>query len=88
MFKDIDIKFVNKEITPFGGLSLFFIMLEKCGFQWYTKAADQGVLMAQYNLGLCYQNGTGVAQDYEQAVRLYTPLAKRGFASAQYNMAV
>ena len=24
MFKDIDIKFVNKEIAPFGGLSLFF----------------------------------------------------------------
>ena len=33
MFKDIDIKFVNKEITPFGGLSLFFKMLEKCGFE-------------------------------------------------------
>lgn len=25
-----DIKFVNKEIMPFGGLSLFFRMLEKC----------------------------------------------------------
>lgn len=32
MFKDVDIKFVNKEITPFGGLSLFFKMLEKCGY--------------------------------------------------------
>ncbi len=28
MFKDIDIKYVDKEITPFGGLSLFFKMLE------------------------------------------------------------
>ena len=27
-----DIKFVNKEITPFGGLSLFFKMLERCHF--------------------------------------------------------
>lgn len=27
MFKDIDIRFVNKEITPFGGLSLFFKMI-------------------------------------------------------------
>ncbi len=27
--RDCDIKFVNKEITPFGGLSLFFKMLEK-----------------------------------------------------------
>ena len=28
--RDCDIKFVNKEITPFGGFSLFFKMLEKC----------------------------------------------------------
>ena len=38
MFKDIDIKFVNKEITPFGGLSLFFKMLEKCGFEQELQA--------------------------------------------------
>ncbi len=31
MFKDIDIKFVDKEITPFGGLSLFLKMVERCG---------------------------------------------------------
>lgn len=30
--RDCDIKFVNKEITPFGGLSLFFKMLERCRF--------------------------------------------------------
>lgn len=33
MVSDIEIKFVDKEITPFGGLSLFFKMLEKCGFE-------------------------------------------------------
>ncbi len=32
MIRDYDIKFVNKEITPFGGLSLFFKMLDKCHF--------------------------------------------------------
>ena len=31
--RNCDIKFVNKEITPFGGLSLFFKMLEKCHFE-------------------------------------------------------
>lgn len=30
--RDYDIKFVNKEITPFGGLSLFLKMLERCRF--------------------------------------------------------
>lgn len=38
MFKGIDIKFVNKEIAPFGGLSLFFKMLEKCGFEQELQA--------------------------------------------------
>lgn len=33
MMRDYDIKFVNKEITPFGGLSLFLKMLEKCHFE-------------------------------------------------------
>lgn len=33
MFKDIDIKFVDEEITPFGGLSLFLKMVERCGFE-------------------------------------------------------
>lgn len=31
--RNCDIKFVNKEITPFSGLSLFFKMLEKCHFK-------------------------------------------------------
>ena len=32
MMRDYDLKFVNKEITPFGGLSLFLKMLERCHF--------------------------------------------------------
>ena len=32
MICDYDIKFVNKEITPFGGFSLFLKMLERCHF--------------------------------------------------------
>ena len=32
-----DIKFVNKEITPFGGLSMFFKMLEKCRFDEHLQ---------------------------------------------------
>lgn len=33
MISDLEIKFVNKEITPFGGLSLFLKMLDKCSFK-------------------------------------------------------
>lgn len=32
LFANTDLRFVNKEITPFGGLSLFFKMLERCRF--------------------------------------------------------
>ena len=33
MVSNIGIKFVDKEITPFGGLVMFFKMLEKCNFE-------------------------------------------------------
>lgn len=37
---DCELKFVNKEITPFGGLSLFFKMLEKCHFEDHLSTCD------------------------------------------------
>lgn len=37
---DFDIKFVDKDITPFGGLSLFFKMLERCHFEEQLKQCD------------------------------------------------
>lgn len=33
MMSGYDVKFVNKEITPFGGLSLFLKLLDKCHFE-------------------------------------------------------
>ena len=35
--------------------------------QWYTRAAIQGYMPAQHNLGVLYMTGEGVAQDYEEA---------------------
>jgi TPR repeat protein len=32
----------------------------KQAIQWYTKAAEQGDVDAQYNLALMYKNGEGV----------------------------
>lgn len=49
MFSSIDIKFVNKEITPFGGLSLFFKMLEKCNFEGALR--DSGIPCQGSNRG-------------------------------------
>jgi TPR repeat protein len=50
------------------------------------KAAAAGDATAQNNLGSCYSNGQGVAQDYEQAVIWYAKAAEQGVACAKYNL--
>ena len=54
----------------------------------YRAAANRGDRVAQYNLGLCYQKGYGVAQDHKQAVYWYTKAANQGHADAQNNLGV
>lgn len=40
----------------------------KKAVEWYTKAAEQGLPMAQCNLGICYKNGDGVEKNLEEAI--------------------
>lgn len=54
--------------------------------RWYTRAAEQGLSLAQANLGFLYERGFGVTADLRQAVRWYTRAAAQGHASAQYNL--
>ena len=51
--------------------------------EWYRKAAEQGEVWAQTNLGWCYRNGQGVPQDYEQAVQWYKMAAAQGNNEAE-----
>lgn len=53
---------------------------------WYSMATDQGDRSAMYNLGRCYQNGTGVPKDIEKAFEWYTQAAKQEHADAQYEL--
>ena len=53
---------------------------------WYREAADQGLAVAQVNLGAMYQAGDGVPQDDVQAVEWYSKAADQGHAVAQYNL--
>ena len=41
---------------------------------------------AQYNLGGCYENGTGVTVDQREAVKWYTRAAEAGYMDAQFNL--
>jgi hypothetical protein len=44
--------------------------------------------MAQYNLGVMYNNGRGVPKDEAQAVVWYRKAAEQGYAAAQNNLGV
>ena len=50
--------------------------------------AEQGVAIAQFNLGVMYDKGQGVPQYYAEAVRWYRLAAEQGDADAQFNLGV
>lgn len=54
----------------------------------FKKAADQGNARAQYNLGLMYAKGVGVALDYQQAYAWLHKAADQGIGDAEYNLAI
>ncbi len=56
-------------------------------FEWCQRAADGELAWAQYNLGLMYQKGEGVARSEAEAVHWYRLAASQGFADAQLRLA-
>ena len=48
-------------------------------------AANQGLVIAQYNLGIIYSNGRGVPQNITKAVEMFGKAARMGLAEAQFN---
>ena len=50
--------------------------------------AKQGHATAQYNLGVFYAKGLGVAQDDAEAVKLFRKAAEQGHAEAQFFLGV
>jgi TPR repeat protein len=55
---------------------------------WYTKAAEQGHVQAQYELGKLYlfSGDDEVPQDYKQSVYWHTKAAEQGHILAQNNL--
>jgi len=50
--------------------------------------AEQGDASAQNSLGIRYDTGEGVPQDYAEAVKWYRLAAEQGYAAAQFNLGV
>ena len=54
----------------------------------WKPLAEQGNASAQYNLGVMYDNGQGVSEDDEEAVKWYTLAAEQGNPQSQGNLGV
>lgn len=52
------------------------------------RLADEGDPWAQFTLGLCYDNGRGVQQDFVEAAKWYRKAAHEGHTEAQYTLGV
>jgi TPR repeat protein len=50
--------------------------------KWYRAAAVQGLDVAEFNMAVCYLNGTGVEQNDELAVALLHHSAEQGYPLA------
>mgnify|MGYP001107706938 CR=1 FL=1 len=68
----------------YGGIAQNFTKAEK----WLTKAAKNGQIEAQYNLGTIYYNGQGCNQDFKQAKKWLTKAAQKGHVRAQCNLGI
>jgi len=55
-------------------------------FASIKREADAGNENAQFNLGLCYSNGSGVAVDKAEAFKWFKRAAEAGVAEAQFNL--
>lgn len=55
-------------------------------FEEIKPAAEHGNVRAQFYLGVRYDRGFGVTQDYSQAAFWYRKAAEQGAAEAQYNL--
>ena len=53
-------------------------------FNYFKRAAEQGNPSAITNLGICYQNGEGVAKDVTKAKKCFEESAATGNASANF----
>jgi len=65
-----------------------FSIDQKKAFDLFQQAADKQFVRAHYNLGLLYEKGWGVEQNYVNAVEHYQIAAKANLPLAQYNLSL
>jgi TPR repeat protein len=51
-------------------------------FKWFRRAADKNKAEAYFQMGLCYQSGRGITQDFTLALESFTQASKLKFPAA------
>ena len=64
----------------------FAVMVQAQDFDEVKRKAEKGDVEAQYDLGVMYAEGQGVAQNYAEAMKWVKKAAKKGNAEAQYKL--
>lgn len=59
---------------------------DKDALDWLTTSAIKGNADAQNQLGVCYEKGQAVDQDYKKAVEWYTKAILQDHTTAQINL--
>jgi len=59
---------------------------ERAAFEWYRRAAEEGLAGAQYNVAVLYEAGRGVSADPLAAFEWFRRAAESGNADAQYSL--
>lgn len=57
-------------------------------FSWADQAAGKGYPPGLFQLGLCYETGTGVNEDFHLAMDLFTKAVNGGYSMAALHLAI
>jgi TPR repeat protein len=80
---------IRKSLIAIVFLSLFSGIVHADSYrntEELRKTAEKGDAESQNKLGVVYELGLGVNQDYEEAVKWYRQAAAQGSAKAQYSL--
>jgi TPR repeat protein len=84
-------KLGDTEIQFQVGFAYEYIVLEPDyvqAFNWYSMAADDSHREAIYYLGLLYEKGLGIPQNYQKAIQLYNDAGQLGSDKALHQLGV
>ncbi|MDR2870613.1 MAG: sel1 repeat family protein, partial [Deferribacteraceae bacterium] len=68
------------------GVSLYNEQNYAEALEYWYKAAEQGNISAQCNIGVCFYEGQGVDKDLDEAIKWFQKSATNGDMVAQYSL--